>query len=148
MTKCVVPAWPRVTRVPEYSEEEARKKFCCGPQGCGHFTTVPGYTAARLCLGSQCMAWRWGDQMVEVAVRFGLTPERTVASLHYPGQDTQTPPRKDMKMEDFRPEGEGWEIAYGWGTPYNSMNHGQYQRELHWRGYCAYARVPVEEGKK
>jgi len=37
------------------TEDEAKTKRCCGPEGCGFV----GNDKERYCIGSQCMAWRW-----------------------------------------------------------------------------------------
>ena len=42
------------------TEEEAKKKRCCGPDGCGS-PFFDGY-GTRTCIGSACMAWRWDGQ--------------------------------------------------------------------------------------
>ncbi len=44
------------------TEEEAKTKNCCGDQSCGAWLPqppVPGQPQKRVCIGSQCMAWRW-----------------------------------------------------------------------------------------
>jgi hypothetical protein len=40
------------------TEEEAKRKRCCGPDQCGE---VPfgGDLDKRYCIGEQCMAWRY-----------------------------------------------------------------------------------------
>jgi hypothetical protein len=51
------------------TEEEAKKTRCCGPQGCGEWSSysnndgesVFGYVGEpiRFCIGTACMGWRW-----------------------------------------------------------------------------------------
>jgi hypothetical protein len=71
------------------TEQDARTRRCCGPEGCGHYVlraTASG--ADRYCLASGCMAWRWnptrcgrleftGDRGPIVAPRH--TPVETMA---------------------------------------------------------------------
>lgn len=52
------------------TEDEAKTKACCGPEGCGeempptdvitagHFVRHSG-KEGRFCIGSRCMGWRW-----------------------------------------------------------------------------------------
>ena len=61
------------------SEEEAKTKRCCGPEGCGEREGRPEHKHAlrlsaieveaatvalmpRMCIGSACMAWRWAQK--------------------------------------------------------------------------------------
>lgn len=39
------------------TEDDAKKKRCCGPEGCGQLRFVE-LTRVRFCIGSECMAWR------------------------------------------------------------------------------------------
>jgi hypothetical protein len=39
------------------TEDEAKIKRCCGGSGCGKSTAH--YASDRMCVGSECMAWRW-----------------------------------------------------------------------------------------
>lgn len=39
------------------SEQDAKKKRCCGPEGCGKVHKSSG--PHRWCIGSLCMAWVW-----------------------------------------------------------------------------------------
>ena len=44
------------------TEDEAKTKRCCGPEGCGDSADSgsPYYDdIGRCCIGSKCMAWRW-----------------------------------------------------------------------------------------
>ena len=43
-----------------YTEDEAREKRCCGPEGCGAAPYPPmvGYDM-RYCIASACMAWEF-----------------------------------------------------------------------------------------
>ena len=43
------------------TEDEAKTKRCCGPEGCGeeHSANTTGFTTARYCIGSACMGWRF-----------------------------------------------------------------------------------------
>lgn len=46
------------------TEDEAKTKRCCGPDGCG-FTDprqADCLNGERWCIGSECVAWRWTDQ--------------------------------------------------------------------------------------
>lgn len=52
------------------TEEEAKTKRCCGPEGCGEYVRPIAYLSEpggpvvqlpgqpRICIGSACMAWR------------------------------------------------------------------------------------------
>jgi len=44
------------------TEKEARKKLCCGPKNCGIYLEID---EARVCCGSQCMAWQWCEVMTD-----------------------------------------------------------------------------------
>lgn len=53
------------------TEEQARTKQCCGPFGCGKAeaavidqqsiatSVASALFVRRVCIGSECMAWRW-----------------------------------------------------------------------------------------
>lgn len=54
------------------TEEQAKTRRCCGPEGCGAYPpTPPNYinedgeeiayipSNERFCIGSACMAWQW-----------------------------------------------------------------------------------------
>jgi hypothetical protein len=43
------------------TEDEAKTKRCCGPDGCGApvFHVNSGEFLGRFCIGSACMAWQW-----------------------------------------------------------------------------------------
>lgn len=58
-----------------FTEDEAKKKICCGPMILANATIngemiVDGFGPATwaLCAGSACMAWRWADKQVEQKV--------------------------------------------------------------------------------
>ena len=40
------------------TEDEAKTKRCCGPEGCG-VSEVLDQVRARRCIASECMAWDW-----------------------------------------------------------------------------------------
>ena len=46
------------------TEDEAKTKRCCGPEGCGYTHTSATSTRAgeRYCIASACIAWRWGQK--------------------------------------------------------------------------------------
>lgn len=63
-----------------FTEKRAQAKRCCGPPGCGdqvHEDEIDP-NAARLCMGSRCMAWRW-------ALRLPNDPELYSDSVGYCG---------------------------------------------------------------
>lgn len=43
------------------TEDEAKKKRCCGPRGCGVESNSDDQPLEwlRYCVASKCMAWRW-----------------------------------------------------------------------------------------
>lgn len=46
------------------TEDDAENTRCCGPNGCGESRDdMKGSpdNAPRFCIGSSCMAWRWGE---------------------------------------------------------------------------------------
>ena len=45
------------------TEEEARKKLCCGPAECG--SNSPLYKE-RICIASLCMAWRFFEPHIHI----------------------------------------------------------------------------------
>jgi hypothetical protein len=48
-----------------FTEQEAKTKRCCGPEGCGVYPVAMGTSEKymRFCIGSMCMAWRKVDQI-------------------------------------------------------------------------------------
>ena len=76
------------------TEEEAKTKRCCGPEGCGSIgrfappQPVPtgvlgvGYSINgpqllySMCIGSACMAWRWFGVVSTMLVDVNLPPPK------------------------------------------------------------------------
>ena len=57
------------------TEDEAKTKTCCGPDGTGYANDQP--FAARWCLASQCMAWRLTETSVTVDGVGKIVPDQT-----------------------------------------------------------------------
>jgi hypothetical protein len=104
------------------TDEEARTKRCCGPEGCGrHLPSASagetigglGRHTERFCIGSDCMAWEWGE------------PEYECVKAA-PGE----PP----------PYGEGWERIGEYSHPTGTLQYTSWRRPLPSRGYCPFAR--------
>jgi hypothetical protein len=84
----------RQRRQAPMTEDQAKASRCCGPEGCGQ--AVGGLQQAmsggaigsiRLCIGSQCMAWRWAKAPGEMAsmgggCANGDLPEVTALTQH------------------------------------------------------------------
>lgn len=104
------------------TDEAARGKHCCGPDGCGEprQDIVETYgdlkmvapRGPRFCVGSDCMAWEWGETEYEEA------PCGT--------------------QEDSKPEGEGW--ALGMHPEAEGFGRMSWRRPLPPKGYCPFAR--------
>lgn len=48
------------------TETEAKTKWCPfqrAPQGAGDYTNREGFWGGTNCIATDCMAWRWGEQM-------------------------------------------------------------------------------------
>lgn len=130
-------------RVVEIPEKEAVAKLCCGPQGCGIIKETPEITG-RYCVGSMCMAWRWGVGMVEVTMwMFTDHPVgRHVREAFVDGElrafGLPLPP-----IENFRPEGEGWQL----NCMTNEPRQVRWERPAGQRGYCAWAGKNDAQGR-
>jgi len=49
---------------PFYLERAAQLKRCCGPEGCGTLREFE-----RVCVGAECMAWRWRPLLADDAFK-------------------------------------------------------------------------------
>ena len=61
------------------TEEEAKTKRCCGPEGCGGNAEMHGWPnghIVRFCIGSACMAWRWFGVVSTMLVDVNLPPPK------------------------------------------------------------------------
>ena len=98
------------------TEDEARGKRCCGPDGCGDEGNERD--GRRWCNGSACMAWRWE-----------ITPTEQQEHRYEVGTESET-----LKS----PEGDGWQI-------FNIMRWAncttvRWQRTIpHEHGFCGLA---------
>lgn len=123
--------WPQTEKIADIREDEARQKLCCGPVGCG----LVGENGARLCAGSDCMAWRRGLDLIECGPHMklcepgGKTVARFDQQVFRGTQENPYPP-----IEDFRPEGEGWYLAHTYGDVY--LAH--WERHAAQRGHCGF----------
>lgn len=79
------------------TEEEAKTKRCCGPQGYRHDTE-----GSYRCIASECMAWRWVEPETE----------------YYPGYSEGGIPLD-------KPAGDGWEKSgAGWSRQWPVVRRG------------------------
>ena len=65
------------------TEEEAKTKRCCGPEGCGNVRVSADLDGVyrpvantQLCIGSACMAWRWFGVVSTMLVDVNLPPPK------------------------------------------------------------------------
>jgi len=125
-------AWPVITYIVEIPEDEARTKICCGPQGCGVVRETLEMNG-RFCLGSMCMAWRWGSDLIERGESMWIVGFSARTNEGIVGQFCDERYDPPVPAENFKPAGNGWELGRG---PDSKLAF--WQRPAGRRGYCGW----------
>lgn len=135
----------------DFTHAEATTMLCAGAKGFGRVMRSPPADVGpkfgevigvyygqeiieRLCVGTRCMAWKWGTPLIERSMPMYVDAMsqrvRQIGSEEFPlGQH--------KKLEDTRPEGEGWLLSGGdrelpayWYRPTERRGHCMFVRGL------------------
>jgi hypothetical protein len=125
----------------DFTHAEATTMLCAGAKGFGRVmrgiyeagAVNPEFTE-RLCVGTRCMAWKWGTPLIERSLSMYI--DAMSNRVRQIGNE-EFPVGQHKKLEDTRPEGDGWFLSGGdrgmaafWYRPTERRGHCMFVRGL------------------